>query len=154
MLVKCPSAHVKAFETDPEGQTLIKKLAGINNVSDRLSVHGTCDTAVLSDNLPANDVSLVIMDVEGYEKELLHPTITKLSRATILVEVHDFIVPGLSSELVNRFKGTHKIQRIDERKRQKDDLKLSFPIRDALFSRTNEWRDSNMHWLLLTPAVS
>ena len=43
---------------------------------------------------------MVVCDVEGYEEYLLDPAIVpSLSNATILVEMHDFVRPGVTTPL-------------------------------------------------------
>src|SRR5205814_5717841 len=124
-LLKCPDATVTAFEMNPDGQSLMLTLAELNRVSNRISVHGACGVQQLSESARRSRNSLIIMDVEGYEDVLLQPAkVAGLNKATILVEVHDFVIPGLSRQLVERFKSTHTIERINERERQLADVKL------------------------------
>jgi len=51
------------------------------------------------------------MDCEGAERELLGETVhSYLKNWTILLEVHDWHVPGAGEEIYERFQKTHSIQ--------------------------------------------
>ena len=96
---------------------------------------------------------LLICDVEGCEDGLLDPALTP-SRADILVELHDFIVPGVSETLRARFESSHLIQLIHQQPRSRDE----FPWRTVVTTllprsyqdwAVSEWRPVPMSWLYM-----
>ena len=97
--------------------------------------------------------SLVIMDAEGAECELLRPDlIPELSGCRILVELHDFILPGVGSDIATRFDATHEIRRYKARVRCFEDLPIrSFFLDRSLLKLTREFRPASMEWFDLRP---
>ncbi len=58
--------------------------------------------------------TVVICDIEGAEGELLDPIAAPgLTRADVLVEVHEGMRPASLALLTARFEASHRIQRID-----------------------------------------
>ena len=114
-----PQAKVAGFDISAEARRLCGELAELNGVSDRVAVEGRCDWATLG-RLPLAG-ALVIVDCEGFELELLRPDqVPGLVHASILVELHDCFVPGLTSELLGRFEATHRIEIIPMQGRDPD----------------------------------
>ncbi len=158
MLFAGLASRVVAFETNPAGQELVMEMARLNGVADRLSVFGACTVAGLNEQLDAaaNRTSLLLMDVEGFESLLLDPIrVPALKRQDILVEVHEFVLPGLTQEILARFGDSHTVERFDEQPRQlEENTCLSgvvglFPRRYRMLP-LNEHRPCRMHWLRLT----
>ena len=69
---------------------------------------------MLSECLAESDEpALILCDVEAYEGVLIDPAgVPALVHATMLVEVHDLLQPGLSELLWGRFHTTHDITNI------------------------------------------
>ena len=62
--------------------------------------------------------ALVLADVEGYETILLEPSrVPDLCRAAIIVEFHEWIVPGATTLVLDRFTASHHVKMIDSRPR-------------------------------------
>jgi len=115
-------AQVVAFEADPEGQRLIGELARVNDVEAQVSILGFCDSWALSKAVRFKN-TLLIMDVEGFEAELLNPAIVpELKSTEILVELHEYLAPGLGDLLRQRFSESHKIAEVLPKARIIDDL--------------------------------
>jgi len=79
-----------------------------------------------------------------------------VSPSSVLVELHDFIMPGVTEDLRMRFGATHHIKHIWEQPRSH----LQFPWRTlgtALLPRSDlewgvrEWRPERMAWLWMEP---
>jgi hypothetical protein len=82
------------------------------------------------------------MDCEGCERALLEPE--RLATATILVELHDFLEPGVSDVIVERFRATHAVTLIQTAPRP--------PERgSALGLALSEYRPGPMRWAVLRP---
>ena len=104
--------RVLAFDMDSEARLLCRELSIKNGVSSRVEVLGECDVAALKRVLKPR--SLVVCDCEGAEVDLLQiDEIEALRQSDILVELHDFLRPGVTPTLTERFASTHDIQLID-----------------------------------------
>lgn len=157
MAIRNPQAKVIAFEMEPKGQTALREMAKLNQVTDRVEVRGKCEPDDLSVVLGDTLRPIVICDVEGYEAKLLDPQYAaQLARATILVELHDFIIPGITEELKRRFETTHRIKHISQQPRSRS----QFPWRtfgtmllpkSYLDWSVSEWRPVQMAWMWMEP---
>jgi hypothetical protein len=113
LALRCPTAQVLAYDIDEHARTLCGELATRNGVEGRVSIRGRCEPEELRQlNLVGRAV--VISDCEGFELEVLDPKrVPWLAAADILVELHDFLIPGLKDQLLPRFEATHIAQVID-----------------------------------------
>jgi Met-10+ like-protein len=154
---RIPSAQLIAFEMDPIGQHVVAKMAALNGVSERVEIRGKCEPRDLVDALGDEPQPVVVCDVEGYEDQLLDPTaIPVLLRSTILVEMHEFVIPGITDKIQARFADSHVIERIWQESRSRTD----FPWRTIGTSllpgsyldwAVSEWRPERMSWLWMVP---
>lgn len=151
---------VVAYEMDAGARKLLAKVAEQNNVEDRITIRGECDTTLLEAELADTRHPFVLMDVEGAETDMLDlAAVPSLAKATILVEIHEFARPGVFAELLRRFGQTHAIEAIWENERTAKD----FPYAD-FFTRmmperylrraVDEQRGFKQSWLLLKPDAS
>lgn len=104
--------QVTAFEADPTARNLLANLADKNEVRDKLIIKGACTPEALGLALaaipPATQPPLIIVDVEGYERELLNPqTVPALVKCDLIVELHDFIDPTIGTLVKSRLAETH-----------------------------------------------
>jgi hypothetical protein len=150
-----PSARIVCFEGDPDGQTAVSEMAVANDFSGRLDNRGFCEPGDLREVLPENGRPLLVMDVEGGERQLLDPeTVPALAGTTIVVEVHDCFEPGLDELLRQRFQATHHCEDILSQPRTLDDtrgLPLSAELCPRVLPLMNEGRPAQMRWFVLTP---
>lgn len=157
MAIRNPNANIIAFEMDECGRKLLYEMALNNDVSNRVSIYGKCNPHDLSSVLKSNSNIVIICDTEGYEHHLLDPKIIpELKQSTILVELHDFIVPGITDRIKMRFFPTHNIEEIFQKERSSDDfpwenmithLVGEFYLRQAVC----EGRPVIMNWLFMEP---
>lgn len=152
----CPSCRVIAFESERSGQTLIQSLADRNDVSKRTTVRGCCRVADLNASLTGAGKSLVMIDAEGAEHELLDPAaVPSLASSDILVEVHEFIVSGITQILRERFQTTHTIQEVASRNRSFNDAPRWFQFLakvipgHRLHRSLDEGRPAPMKWMYM-----
>jgi len=111
-----PDATVYAYDIDSKARELCSELAKRNGVADRVVLRGGCDVAELR-GIPLEGAA-IICDCEGYELELLEPAAApQLSLASLLVELHDALVPGLSDALLPRFSSLHDVSVIEVQER-------------------------------------
>jgi hypothetical protein len=157
LALRNPSARVVAFETNPAGQAALRKMASLNQVSNRVEVRGKCEPTDLAAVLVGTEQPVIICDVEGDEKELLDPVaIPSLARASIMAELHDFIVPGITEVLNARFMPTHNLRHIWQQPRSRAQfpwrtLGTSLLPRSYLDWSVSEWRPVHMAWLWMEP---
>jgi hypothetical protein len=107
-----PLARVVGYEPNPVKTPVLRAMAELNHVAERIELHGACTPEILRDLEPAGKV-LVVIDVDGYEKEVLDPArVPWLSHASVLVETHDCFVPEITALLKQRFALTHEVTEI------------------------------------------
>lgn len=105
-----PGCQVIAYDIDAEARERTTALAHRNGVPN-VRVLAECTFAELDAH--AGPRSLVLCDVEGYERELLDPSRSAaLRRCDLVVECHDFLVPGVADLLIERFWETHVIHAV------------------------------------------
>ena len=155
-----PQAKVVAFEADLKGRYLLDRNIGLNGLEDRVTVRGFCNPALLASELDnAQAPVLVICDTEGYEYDLLSPAaVLGLRHCSILVELHDPLLPGLTSIIKERFAATHSLREYNAQPRTRQDFPLwnhdgyvtRLPFR-YLDTYLNEHRPAGMNWLWMKP---
>ncbi len=160
-LMKGICGRMIAWEMTSEGQDLIKKLAYINGVARKISIEGTCDSESLSVVLERETGKsiLLMIDCEGYEEELLgsiDPAL--LANTTLIIETHDFVIPGVHDRLVQLMRKTHHVTEIDRQKRKHSDLTFKLSGRFRIFElpllrriAMVERRFPNMQWMVCRP---
>lgn len=155
LATKCSKARVTAFETDPKARRLIRDLAAMNGV--RVEVFGTCGSEELARVLQGTEPTLLFCDIEGAEAELLDPeSIGALRTASLLVEVHEGLVPGMGAVLTDRFAATHRLQWFHQSTRVRQDFPWAgfvpslYPDRHIL-SLLDEARRRRTDWLRAEP---
>jgi hypothetical protein len=144
-----PEATVVARDTNATSQPMLRELARMNGVADRVDVGGLFGHA---DFAPyANQPVLVLCDIEGAEKDLLDPAkAPELERFDIVAEVHEGMDPTLPSLLSGRFGKTHDIIGVRDLPRT-----VIFPPRyqprDSIDRLVSMWefRSSPTPWLVM-----
>jgi SAM-dependent methyltransferase len=111
---RLPDATVYAFDIDEEARRLCARMAKRNGVARRVKIGGFCAQGGLRGLCVPG--TLVLSDCEGFEAELLDPVaVPELRECSMLVETHDWITIGATETLVDRFRGSHHIERIQPR---------------------------------------
>jgi hypothetical protein len=124
---RCPGASVMAYDADAGQADLCRRVAAANDVD--VEVRG----AAGRDDL--GGASLIVMDCEGCERALLEPP----PEATVIVELHDFLDPGVGGAIAERFAPTHDVTLIPTAPQP--------PARHPLSER----RPGPMRWAVMTP---
>lgn len=144
-----PQAEVIAYDVDPWARRTTAEMVAANGVKN-VSIRGFCDPAEFAEEIV--DGSFIVSDCEGYENELFcsFPG-SNFDEATLLIETHDQISPGVSDRLLRRFESTHDVQVIESRKSEiSPDIDLSFlDDRDRRYA-IHEVR-SDQSWQFHTP---
>ncbi len=109
---RLPGAAVHAFDIDEAAQRLCAELAVLNGVADRVAVAGVCDAGQLERLI--HGCTLVFVDCEGCEAQLLDPTLAPaLATADLIVELHDFVDPTITERVLDQLDSTHRIELVD-----------------------------------------
>jgi hypothetical protein len=159
LAVRCPNATVEAYEAGRTGP--LRKLLKLNRLDSRVSIHGRCDVPDLIKAFATRSAkdqrTLVVMDIEGGEFELLDPhEISELANCIILVEVHNFIRADLQKTLIDRFSASHAIKTHSPHARRLEDVPevLRTGMYDAgchVVPLMDEGRVIGTDWLALWP---
>ena len=153
LLILMPHARGIAFEVEEQGQKLSREMARLNGVEDRVDVRGCCSPQDLAEALRDANRGLVVMDVEGAEDLLLNPEgCPGLHKSAVLVEVHEYLKPGVTEHLLAWYSPTHTITRIPTAGAEAFPL----PAVAGFTSRqlrllTDEMRSVPMEWFWMTP---
>jgi hypothetical protein len=157
LALRNPAARVIAFEMEARGRAALAEMARLNGVGGRVQINGKCEPADLEAALAGVIAPFVVCDVEGYERLLLDPpAVPSLHGSTILVELHDFIHPGITELLKERFEPTHRIEHIWQEPRSRTEYPwrtlgtLLLP-KSYLDWSVSEWRPVRMAWLWMEP---
>jgi hypothetical protein len=156
LALKMPDTNIVAYEMNDSARELMKELAALNHLLDHLVIRGVCTIEELNSVLDPSVRALVICDAEGAEAVLLDPMrVPALKQAHILVELHDFILGGISQVIFSRFQATHQIEQIREEARSRTEFPFS-----TFFTRQfpsyvdfaiSDCRPSGMSWLWMRP---
>jgi hypothetical protein len=148
-LAKRTSARVIGYEADDGMRTMLRSTIAANDA--RAEVRGLCTTA----DLVSGDFEapiFLLVDCEGCELALLDPeSAPMLEQASIVVELHDFIQPGIREAIRNRFAATHDQAWAQSGATtvQRPELAELTPAEAAL--ALDELRPVPMEWLALAP---
>lgn len=147
-----------AWEMVAQSRDLIAKTAKDNGVADKVEIFGAADEA-LADATGARvpgPKDVVLVDIEGYEYTLLNDDILKrFAKATVIVEMHPFLVPdgdAKEAALIKRAGKHFDVAIVDDAVRDLtglDDMRGYSD--DARWLLVSEARERQMRWLHLTP---
>lgn len=108
-----PQLNMLVFEQSGSGRQQIRTLADKNGVSDRIQIRSRCEPAELQNAIKERPLCLLIMDVEGYEQELLEPAqVPALAQTDFIVEIHPERRADLEQLIYSRFEKTHQLTTI------------------------------------------
>lgn len=140
--------RVIGFETNPHERKLALENARANGRP--IELRGFADADAIRD-LPSGPL-LVLCDIEGFEQDLLDPELSpRLKEATMAVEIHEHIRPGVGQVLESRFRDTHRIERIPMTARGTDLPELSgWDQKDAALA-VNDGHSLRDGWMTFVP---
>jgi hypothetical protein len=156
MARRLPNARIDAYEM--QSHDLLTDTIAINQLQARVTLYGKCDRTMLNRSLESARTPLVIMDVEGAERDLLDPAACpRLQNAFILVELHEFLDAPIRDVIWDRFQTTHTIREFSARPRTMEDFPAS--LRDVtklipqsyLLALIREPRPDGMRWHYMIP---
>jgi precorrin-6B methylase 2 len=150
-----PQAVIYAFDSDPKAQVICRNTATLNQVTDRVMVLGTCTPPVLLSLLRQHPAALLVIDCEGYEKELLTDAVlAAAAHASLIVECHDFVDPTITPTLIGRLGVSHTVENVIEGARDPNQLEVLQKM-----SSLDRWlvalenRPAMMNWIIARPAT-
>ncbi len=153
-----PNSRTVAFEADPEIAACLHANVRLNGVEERIRLADLCTLDDLRAELTGLHQPLVLIDVEGAERELLDPAkIPALVRSEVLVEIHDFAGPEIGAEIAARFQPTHQLTEVWTRNRTVHDIPpgvfhwLSHLLPGHGVRFLDEGRGTRMRWFHLRP---
>jgi hypothetical protein len=145
-----PHSRVFAFDTNAQAQAICGRAAAANQVAARAEVAGTCTLDTLRQIISAHDRTLLLVDCEGAELQLLDPReVPGIQACDVIVECHDFLNPSITTTLQQRFAATHDVEIVSEGPRDPN----QFPSLQRWQSSdrwlaVNENRPVTMNWLV------
>ena len=147
--MRLADVNVVAYDIDADAQLLCGKLARMNGVDRKVDIKGECAPETLQCAISGK--CLIICDCEGYEDKLLDPgAVSKLKDCDIIVEAHEFVVPGVTGRLKKKFEATHKITEIFAEDRKPSEYPgLSFLDDFEKSIALSEGRPACMSWLVM-----
>jgi hypothetical protein len=155
-----PQAIVTAFESSEESRTLLTRNVELNALRSRVKMMGHCGLQQLDAATSNGEPTLVIMDVDGGEGNLLNPAgVPGLGNAHIIVEIHDFIDERLGEIISSQLKSTHVIDEVRNENRTLWDFHEPRPLRRRFWllpylkQYANELRPGRTRWFCCTPSL-
>jgi hypothetical protein len=102
-------------------------------------------------NREVSDRTLIFCDIEGSELDLLRPDLAPvLSRADLIVEMHDDYCPGVTETLARRFVPSHQVEIVYHGAK----YPMEFPALKAVPAKEHAWllqegRQRDQRWMRL-----
>jgi hypothetical protein len=113
---RLPGATVHGFDVEPHWRRICAQVAEENGVRERVVLGERLEGTAFGE-LPV-DGALVVIDCDGCEEDLFSADpVARLAGATVLVETHDHLVPGVTERLLERFAATHSAEVIEAQPR-------------------------------------
>jgi hypothetical protein len=162
LALRFPGSPVIAYEATEEGRELLQQVIAGNGVARQVQMRGHCDAPMLKAETDACDPNvqhLLVMDVEGAEEDLLRLHAPEdLGNFHIVIELHDWVDPGMGDRLRDKFAPTHTSSIIDARRREFADMTLPLTflkrlcLSPSLLSFSHE-RRLPMRWVVFHPSA-
>jgi hypothetical protein len=102
-----PETRIYSFEQEFWTRNLLRKTCALNNTKN-VVILGEFDTSAIQ-NIDQTKRGLVFCDCEGFESVIFSPTyLEKFKNCDLIIEVHDHIVPNVSSTLLSNLAKRNK----------------------------------------------
>jgi hypothetical protein len=147
--LRAPNSRHIAFEFYEPRLSQLKRTMAANSTA--IELWGKCTKESLQTALEQSANAFVLVDVEGYERELLDPAhIPLLYQARMVIETHEQLANGVTDEIFDRFKRSHSIYVLEPSKRTANDLPFLICDRWTV-GQLDEGRSSSQKWLVMHP---
>ena len=145
-----------AFEIDPKGQQAIRYNACINDVADKVHIHGMADREEIKSLITPHRDALVLIDIEGAEFDFLDAdTLGVLRKCTLIIESHPPLIEDgfeMEKEMLQRASKYFEIEKIKGQFVSPNEFEelnnFSDYERLMAFSENRGWAG---YWFLMTP---
>jgi hypothetical protein len=146
-----PLASSVAFDADWWARRTVREMAEANGVRS-VAVKGLCSPSWLRDNLREN--ALIVSDCEGYEHQLFGTaSAPSFASATLVIELHEALSPGVGASIAAAFDSTHLIQQIESRSATPAEMRSTNLTSEEMRRASQEVRGPQS-WLLLIPKAT
>lgn len=151
LALRLPTSRIYATDSSPHERDLCRKTAKLNGVSDRITVMGITDLQQLQSLLGLGGKTLIVMDCEGCERDLLRPDLVpQLVTCDLVIELHDLVDPPISEIMSQRFAETHHIKLVNSVERDPDQFPVLRPLNvDERKMAVAEFRPHSMQWAVM-----
>jgi len=153
---RLPGVRVVAADLSGTARKLCIRMAHLNNVEERVQVMGR----VTRDDLlgfASKSPGWLIADCEGGENELFDPEVfSRFAGWFILIELHEFLVPGIEDRLISEASRTHAVEVVDSVDDYRRERRWPRPCLEGVPSEIRhelyrEGRPALMRWLCASP---
>jgi hypothetical protein len=143
-----PTKSVVAFDVDWWARKAVAEMCAANGAPN-VSIQAWCDPSWLVRHLKGN--SLIISDCEGYEGTLFcDQWVPAFATCTLVIELHEAFVAGVTERCRATFAGTHGVQIVDMRHDMPPRARpASFTAEEML--RVSTEARGPQQWMVLTP---
>jgi hypothetical protein len=139
---------IVAFDTDPWARRATLAMSVANGVS--IQVLSFCDPKWLCRHLQNN--AFILSDCEGYEATLLGSDVPYADSATMLVELHEAVSPGVTDLLRSKYSRTHEISIIPTTAIPSNaPPELEILSQEERNMALSEYRTAEQCWMFLQP---
>jgi lipopolysaccharide biosynthesis glycosyltransferase len=115
LALRNPEAHIFAYDINPEARRLCQSMAKLNGVADRVIVDEFFTMSTLLD-LDRSGNGIIFSDCEGAEEYIFYKNQDSWKLLTekydLLIEIHEFIRPGISDYIKGLFSKDYVIETI------------------------------------------
>ena len=152
MAMHLPESRIVMFDIDVDSLNIARENATRNNITNIEFTTQCNDLDYFNELLGSSENPLVIMDCEGYEVLMLDPVkVPNLKKASVIVEMHDCLYPGITDQIVERFEATHNIGGVSQGTKNLHIEPITGLSDTDKFILANENRPCTMHWLYIDP---
>jgi SAM-dependent methyltransferase len=153
MGMRLPSATIHAIDVDPAAMKACEATARANRAEGNLRLELGWTVGSIRNMLRAPGKSLLFVDCEGCEATLFDTLEADAYRAAeIIVECHDFAVPGISELLLAKLSKSHDTRILGTSPRKAQDFPtLAGLSQDLIDAALSEHRPSAMNWIYAKP---
>lgn len=150
--IQFPSCPVVAFDPDPWARRATREMAELN-ATPNVRVEELCDPQWLRRHLLPN--AFIVSDCEGYEAQLFGAGDSvdsgALSSATLLIELHEVQVPGVTAAIDKAFSASHSAARVTSAPDHQHKMEAIGSISAADATRLAREIRGPQEWILLRP---
>ena len=156
LALRLPQATVHVFDSDLAALSVCEKAAAANRAESNLRLEKSCTGTQITTLLRRAERCLMFVDCEGCETTLFPEIDLKdLIRTIVIVEMHEYLFPGSTEELMQRFENTHQVQSIAQSARNPHEIEFLRDLpEDTQWLAVSEGRPQTMNWFFAVPRTT